>query len=86
MFGSMPSTPNVSDPPDLPPSLAEGESDDVFDWVMSRFEKIGYDPLRALELAVGRVDHHAAQSLVALMGKAGYDEQTAREMAAEILL
>jgi hypothetical protein len=82
----LPSPPTVSDPPDLPPSLTEGEDDDVREWVVSRFEKIGYAYPWALELAVGRVDHHDMRRLIELMGEAGYDDATAREMAAEILL
>ena len=73
------------DPPELPSSLEEGEAERVREHRLARFEALGYPYPLALELAAGRVDHHALKRLIELMGEAGYDEETAREMAAEIL-
>jgi len=74
------------DPPPPPDSLEESDDSDVVrDWRLARFEEMGYDYPTALELAIGRVDWHAARKLAGLIGDAGYDDSTAREMTAEIL-
>ena len=84
MWGRMPSLAPPDDPPDLPPLLVEEDDESVQEWRVARFEELGYTYPLALELSRS-VDWHAAKKLCSLMGRAGYDEPTAREMTAEIL-
>jgi len=85
-FPRLPSAPEPQDPPPSPDvSGEEGDDERLRDWRIERFEEMGFAYPWALELAVGGADWHDCVKLLTLLSKAGYDEPTAREMAAEIL-